>query len=126
MAYPKFERELQPGEGVRMKERLALVTRVLADGGIIPSVFGHCTCRVPGSDRIYITPHFHWEGRVMQEVTANDIHLMDMDGNTLGSVSTGKERQVKVILVEHKEAVSELLRAVLEGCGNRSAHPGTT
>ena len=41
--------------------------------------------------------------------------MLDMDGNALGIVITGKERQIKVIMAEHKEAVSELLRALLEG-----------
>jgi len=51
--------------------------------------------------------------------------MLDMDGNALGSVITGRERQIKVIIVEHKEAVSELLRTLLEGRGDQSAHPGT-
>ena len=41
--------------------------------------------------------------------------MLDMEGNALGSLITGKERQIKVIMAEHKEAVSELLRALLEG-----------
>jgi hypothetical protein len=51
--------------------------------------------------------------------------MLDMDGNALGSVITGREKQIKVIMAEHKEAVSELLRALLEGRGDQSAHPGT-
>ena len=50
--------------------------------------------------------------------------MLDMDSDALGSVITGKERQIKVIIVEHKEVVSELLRALLEGRGDQSAHPG--
>jgi len=41
--------------------------------------------------------------------------MLDMDGNALGSAITGRERQIKVIMAEHKEAVSELLRTLLEG-----------
>ena len=52
--------------------------------------------------------------------------MLDMDGNALGSVITGKERQIKVIMAEHKEAVSELLRALLDDRGDRSARPGTS
>ena len=40
--------------------------------------------------------------------------MLDMDGNALGSAITGRERQIKVIMAEHKEAVSEILRALLE------------
>jgi hypothetical protein len=50
--------------------------------------------------------------------------MLDMDGNALGSVITGKERQIKAIIVEYKEAVAELLRALLEGRGDQSAHRG--
>ena len=51
--------------------------------------------------------------------------MLDVDGNTLGSVITGKEKQIKVVMAEHKEAVSEILRALLAGRGDQSAHPGT-
>lgn len=51
--------------------------------------------------------------------------MLDMDGNALGTVITGKERQIKVIMAEHKEAVSEILRALLTGRGDQSTHPGT-
>jgi hypothetical protein len=51
--------------------------------------------------------------------------MLDMDGNTLGRVITGKEKQIKVVMAEHKEAVSEILRALLAGRGDQSAHPGT-
>jgi hypothetical protein len=44
--------------------------------------------------------------------------MLDMDGSALGSVITGKERQIKVIMAEHKDAVSELLRALVEGFGD--------
>jgi hypothetical protein len=48
--------------------------------------------------------------------------MLEIDGNALGTLITGKERQVKVIMVEHKEAVSQLLRALLEDQPNRPAH----
>ena len=94
MVYPKYERELKPGEGSNLKSRVALVTRVLAYGGILPHVYGHCTARVPGGNRIYITPHFHWQGKILQEVADDDIHLMDLEGNPLDcdSVDMPEER----------------------------------
>lgn len=86
MVYPGYDRPLSPGEGISsqdLKEKVALVSRVLADGGILPWVFGHCSARVPGGNRIYIMPHFHWQGRVIQEVAAEDVHTIDLDGNVL-------------------------------------------
>jgi hypothetical protein len=38
--------------------------------------------------------------------------MVDMDGNELGSMVTGREKQIKVIMAEHKGAVAEILRAI--------------
>ena len=43
--------------------------------------------------------------------------LLDMDGNTLGSLMAGRDRQIKIVMAEHKDAVSEALRAIV---GDRS------
>jgi len=97
MVYPGYDRLLTPGEGPsseKIKEKLALVTRVLADGGVLPFTLGHCAARIPGGRTIYITPHFHWEGRTLQEVGAQDIRTMDIDGNPLDcdSIDIPEER----------------------------------
>ena len=39
--------------------------------------------------------------------------LLDADARTLGKLITGKDRQIKLAMAEHKEAVSEILRAIL-------------
>lgn len=39
--------------------------------------------------------------------------LLDMDSSALGKLITGKDRQIKVIMAEHKDAVSEILRAII-------------
>jgi len=39
--------------------------------------------------------------------------ILDIDGNTLGSVITGQEKQIKIIMAEHKETVSNILRTLL-------------
>ena len=41
--------------------------------------------------------------------------MLDMDSSALGSLITGKERQIKVIMAEHKRVVSEILRTLLAG-----------
>ena len=43
--------------------------------------------------------------------------LLDMEGNALGRLITGKDRVVKLVMVEHKEAVSTVLRAIAAGHG---------
>jgi len=41
--------------------------------------------------------------------------LLDIDGSTLGSVITGKDRRIKLVMAEHKEIVSGILRTVAAG-----------
>jgi len=41
--------------------------------------------------------------------------MLDMDGNELGSMVTGREKQIKVVMAEHKSVVAEILRAVAIG-----------
>jgi hypothetical protein len=41
--------------------------------------------------------------------------MLNMDGSALGYVITGMERQIKVIMAEHKGVVSEILRTLLTG-----------
>ncbi|MGO9138519.1 MAG: hypothetical protein ACLP9S_17665 [Syntrophales bacterium] len=43
--------------------------------------------------------------------------LLDIDGSTLGNIIAGKDRKIKVIMAEHKEVVSEILRAINAGHG---------
>jgi len=41
--------------------------------------------------------------------------MTDMDGNELGSMITGMEKQIKVVMAEHKSVVAEILRAMAIG-----------
>lgn len=41
--------------------------------------------------------------------------MVDMDGDELGRLVTGGERQIKAVLAEHKGTVAEILRAVTIG-----------
>lgn len=38
--------------------------------------------------------------------------LLDIDGSALGNVITGKDRKIKLVMAEHKEVVSEILRTI--------------
>jgi hypothetical protein len=40
--------------------------------------------------------------------------LLNIDSSVLGRLIEGKDRQLKVLMAEHKEAVSELLRAIIK------------
>jgi len=41
--------------------------------------------------------------------------LLDIDGIALGSVLTGKETRIKLLMAEHKDAVSDILRTMVAG-----------
>jgi hypothetical protein len=41
--------------------------------------------------------------------------LLDINGDALGHLITGKDSKVKIVMAEHKEAVSDMLRAVIAG-----------
>ncbi len=114
MVYPGYDRFLSPGEGVsskNLKEKVALVSRVCADGGIFPWSFGHCSTRIPGGNIIYIMPHVHWEGKVIQEVSADSIRTIDLDGNVLDGdpIDVPEERFFHVELFKARPDVGGLI-----------------
>jgi hypothetical protein len=39
--------------------------------------------------------------------------LLDIDGSTLGNLITGKDRKIKLVMAEHKEVVSDILRGII-------------
>jgi hypothetical protein len=41
--------------------------------------------------------------------------LLNIDGIALGNIITGKDSQIKVVMAEHKEAVSDILRGIIAG-----------
>ena len=44
--------------------------------------------------------------------------LLDIDGIALGNIIAGKDRQIKVVMAEHKEVVSEILRGIMAAAGS--------
>jgi hypothetical protein len=41
--------------------------------------------------------------------------LLNIDGIALGNLITGKDRKIKLVMAEHKEVVSEILRGIIAG-----------
>jgi hypothetical protein len=48
--------------------------------------------------------------------------LLDIDGSALGNVITGKDRVIKLVMAEHKEVVSGILRSIVAGHGDQTLH----
>jgi hypothetical protein len=49
--------------------------------------------------------------------------LLDIDGCVLGNLLAGKDKRIKIVMAEHKDAVSETLRTMV--AGNHMASPST-
>jgi hypothetical protein len=45
--------------------------------------------------------------------------LLDMDSSALGKLITGKDRPIKLVMAEHKDAVSDVLRAIVVDLKNQ-------
>jgi hypothetical protein len=50
--------------------------------------------------------------------------LLDIDGHALGNLLTGKERPIKLVMAEHKDAVSGILLAMVAGPGDPASTAG--
>src|SRR3989338_4414723 len=62
----------------RLREEIAICTRLLVMQGVM-DFSGHVSARIPGTDRILIQPR----DTSRAALTANDILLVDLDGNVL-------------------------------------------
>ena len=112
--YPGYGRPLEPREGgssEKIKETVAQVARILAKGGILPWVFGHCSARIQGSDRVYMLCHTHWAGKVIQECTADDIYMVGMNGNPIDceSIDLPEERFFHLSVYESRPDIGGLV-----------------
>jgi L-ribulose-5-phosphate 4-epimerase len=73
-----------PADILKMKEKVALATRMLTHTGIVASS-GHVSMRIPGTDHVLVGP-----GNVSRDVvTADDVVMVDLNSNQL----EGKRRK---------------------------------
>lgn len=62
-----------------------------------------------GADRFYR----HVEQLVRAHAPRLLVCILDADSVVLGRVVTGQDREIKLVMAEHKDAASEILRAIL-------------
>ncbi len=62
-----------------------------------------------GAERLYR----HAEQLLRSHAPRLLVCLLDADSSILGKLITGKDRQIKLVMADHKDAVSGILRAVL-------------
>jgi hypothetical protein len=68
-------------------------------------------CSNDGAERFYR----HIESLLLAHAPRLLGCLLDIDGIALGSALTGKETRIKLLMADHKDAVSEILRAMVAG-----------
>jgi L-fuculose-phosphate aldolase len=84
------------GENVQqIKERVAQACRVLGVFDITPSIFGHASARIPGTDRILIRARGHEESGV-RYTSDLDVIEIDLDGRRIGGADDGYSAPLEV------------------------------
>lgn len=64
----------------QLKKKVAEVVRTLAGGDILTLTVGHVSCRIPDSQHILILGHAHKAHKTLDTITADDIVIMDLNG----------------------------------------------
>lgn len=72
----------------RLRELLADAHRVIHHQGLV-DYLGHCSARVPGTDRIIIKPKHSPRVRSLGGLTPEDMIVIDLDGNLLEASAAG-------------------------------------
>jgi len=71
-----------------LKNEIAKAVRILARGEILTQLFGHISVRLEGKDQFYILGHVHKDGKLLTDITGDDIVKVNFDGLKLeGRVS---------------------------------------
>lgn len=68
------------GIEAELREQVATASKVLFDQGLA-DYLGHCSVRVPGTDRVIIKPKHSTKTRSLGSLTAADMVVIDLDGN---------------------------------------------
>jgi ribulose-5-phosphate 4-epimerase/fuculose-1-phosphate aldolase len=96
-----------------LKSELAKAVRVLSRGEVLTQLFGHISVRLEETpDEFYILGHVHSEGKLLTDITADDIVRVNLDGEKLeGRVSPPGERFI------HTEIYKKFphIKAVIHG-----------
>ena len=72
----------------RLRELLAAAHRVLYHQGLV-DYLGHCSVRVPGTDRVLIKPKHSPNVRGLGSLRPEDMVVIDLDGNLVDAGAAG-------------------------------------
>lgn len=67
-----------------LREQVATAGRILYQQGLV-DYLGHCSARIPGTDRVVVKPKHSKRIRGMHSVSAADLIVVDLDGRLVGA-----------------------------------------
>jgi L-fuculose-phosphate aldolase len=97
---------------MELKQRLAMAVRILSRGQILTQLFGHISVRMEDSNHFYILGHVHKEGKLLTDVTEEDIVKVDLTGEKVeGDVSPPGERFIHSEIYKIRPDVRSVIHA---------------
>lgn len=92
------------------QEKLVLAHRILSAAGVFEYNLGHASVRL--DDRVLILGHIHPKGTVFDQVTTEDLSLMDLNGVHLeGELEPPGERYIHTAIYRAREDVRSVVHA---------------
>lgn len=68
-------------EQANLRNDIVQALKILVGEGLFEKAYGHISARVPGEDLCLITGHIHGLEKTLDDLSADDVLLIDMDGN---------------------------------------------
>jgi L-ribulose-5-phosphate 4-epimerase len=93
-----------------LKQEIAQAVRTLSGAEILTLTLGHVSYRVPKSEKIVILGHTHKSFKMLDEVTEEDIIVMDFDGNTIeGKYEPPGEKYIHTEIYKRRPDVQSVI-----------------
>jgi len=94
----------------RLKKRLVEVIGILDREKLFEMSTGHVSARVPDKDLILILGHVHHDGKILAEVSVDDLVLMDMQGKLIeGRTDPPGERFIHTAIYRKRKDVHAIV-----------------
>lgn len=110
---PRQERRVI-GEVDKLRETVVTAARVLENEGLYDYI-GHVSARIPGTDRVLITPHLREMS--FRDVTARDVVTLDLKGNHMdGRLKSPSEFWLHICTYRVRPDVFGMIHVHPEAC----------
>ncbi len=92
------------------KEKIVEVMTILDREKLFEMATGHVSIRVPGTDLVLIPGHLHHQKKTFDDLSTEDIVLMDMDGKLVeGNTDPPGERFLHTMIYKRRPDVQSIL-----------------